>query len=110
MKAVLLAGGAGTRISEESQYKPKPMIDIGGMPILWHIMKEYSYYGINEFIVCAGYKQNMIKTWFCGKEKYDSFQSREKDSIIRSFSLSTSQPASQIFIYIHSSKAIYSRE
>ena len=59
-----MAGGAGTRISEESQYKPKPMIDIGGMPILWHIMKEYSYYGINEFIVCAGYKQNMIKTWF----------------------------------------------
>ena len=59
-----MAGGAGTRISEESQYKPKPMIDIGGMPILWHIMKEDSYYGINEFIVCAGYKQNMIKTWF----------------------------------------------
>lgn len=64
MKAVLLAGGAGTRISEESQYKPKPMIEIGGMPILWHIMKEYSYYHINEFIICAGYKQNMIKTWF----------------------------------------------
>ena len=64
MKVVLLAGGKGTRISEESQYKPKPMINIGGMPILWHIMKEYSYYGFNEFIICAGYKQDMIKKWF----------------------------------------------
>ncbi len=64
MKVVLLAGGFGTRISEESQFKPKPMIEIGGKPILWHIMKEYSYYGYNEFIVCAGYKQHMIKEWF----------------------------------------------
>lgn len=64
MKVVLLAGGLGTRISEESQYKPKPMVEIGGMPIIWHIMKEYSYYGYNEFIICAGYKQNYIKEWF----------------------------------------------
>ena len=64
MKVVLLAGGMGTRISEESQYKPKPMVEIGGMPILWHIMKEYSHYGFNEFIVCAGYKQHVIKEWF----------------------------------------------
>lgn len=64
MKVVLLAGGFGTRISEESQFKPKPMIEIGGMPILWHIMKEYSYYGHNEFIICAGYKQEYIKEWF----------------------------------------------
>jgi len=64
MKVVLLAGGLGTRISEESQYKPKPMIEIGGMPILWHIMKEYSHYGFNEFIICAGYKQQIIKEWF----------------------------------------------
>lgn len=64
MKVVLLAGGLGTRISEESQYKPKPMIEIGGKPILWHIMKEYSYYGFNEFIICAGYKQHIIKEWF----------------------------------------------
>lgn len=63
MKVVLLAGGAGTRILEESQYRPKPMLEIGGMPILWHIMKEYSYYGFYEFIVCAGYKQHMIKEW-----------------------------------------------
>lgn len=64
MKAVLLAGGYGTRISEESQYKPKPMIEVGGMPILWHIMKIYSAYGINDFVICAGYKQYMIKEWF----------------------------------------------
>lgn len=64
MKVVILAGGLGTRISEESQFKPKPMIEIGGKPILWHIMKEYSYYGFNEFIICAGYKQHVIKEWF----------------------------------------------
>ena len=64
MKTVILAGGMGTRISEESEYRPKPMIEIGGMPILWHIMKEYSYYGYNEFIICAGYKQEIIKQWF----------------------------------------------
>ncbi len=64
MKVVLLAGGAGTRISEMSEYMPKPMIEIGGMPILWHIMKEYSFYGFRDFIVCAGYKQHMIKEWF----------------------------------------------
>lgn len=64
MKVVLLAGGFGTRISEESQFKPKPMVEIGGKPILWHIMKEYSYYGFNEFVICAGYKQHVIKEWF----------------------------------------------
>ena len=64
MKVILLAGGYGTRFSEESQFKPKPMIEIGGFPILWHIMKEYSYYGFNDFIICAGYKQHMIKKWF----------------------------------------------
>lgn len=64
MKVVLLAGGFGTRITEESQYKPKPMVEIGGKPILWHIMKEYSYYGFNDFVICAGYKQHIIKEWF----------------------------------------------
>jgi len=64
MKVVILAGGLGTRICEESMYKPKPMIEVGGMPILWHIMKEYSYYGHNEFIICAGYRQEYIKEWF----------------------------------------------
>ena len=64
MKTVILAGGLGTRISEESQFKPKPMIEIGGQPILWHIMKLYSHYGYNEFVICAGYKQHMIKEYF----------------------------------------------
>ncbi len=64
MKIVILAGGLGTRISEESHLKPKPMIEIGGYPILWHIMKEYSYYGFDEFIICAGYKQEVIKRFF----------------------------------------------
>ena len=64
MKVVLLAGGFGTRISEESHLKPKPMIEIGEMPILYHIMKQYSYFGLNEFIICAGYKQSVIKEWF----------------------------------------------
>ncbi len=64
MKTVILAGGFGTRIAEESANRPKPMIEIGGMPILWHIMKTYSFYGYNEFIICAGYKQHVIKEWF----------------------------------------------
>lgn len=64
MKVVILAGGRGTRISEESQWKPKPMIEIGGRPILWHIMKIYSYYGFNDFIICLGYKGHMIKEFF----------------------------------------------
>ncbi|KHD09680.1 glucose-1-phosphate cytidylyltransferase [Candidatus Thiomargarita nelsonii] len=64
MKAVILAGGLGTRISEESHLKPKPMIEIGGKPILWHIMKIYSFYGINDFIICLGYKGYMIKEYF----------------------------------------------
>lgn len=64
MKVVLLAGGKGTRITEESRNRPKPMIEIGDMPILWHIMKSYSHYGFNEFIICAGYKQHMIKDYF----------------------------------------------
>src|SRR5213594_2816668 len=64
MKAVILAGGLGTRISEESHLKPKPMIEIGGKPILWHIMKIYSHYGINEIVICCGYKGYVIKEYF----------------------------------------------
>lgn len=64
MKVVILAGGFGTRISEESHLKPKPMIEIGGMPILWHIMKMYSSYGYNDFVICCGYKAHMIKRFF----------------------------------------------
>lgn len=64
MKTVILAGGLGTRISEESKFRPKPMIEIGGMPILWHIMKGYSHFGYRDFIICAGYRQEYIKEWF----------------------------------------------
>jgi len=64
MKAVILAGGLGTRISEETSVRPKPMVEIGGKPILWHIMKTYSSYGINEFIICCGYKGYVIKEYF----------------------------------------------
>jgi glucose-1-phosphate cytidylyltransferase len=64
MKCVILAGGLGTRLSEETQVKPKPMVEIGGRPILWHIMKIYSAYGVNDFIVCCGYKGYLIKEYF----------------------------------------------
>lgn len=72
MKVVILAGGYGTRISEESYLKPKPMIEIGEKPILWHIMKEYSHYGFHEFIICCGYKQHVIKEWFADYYLYNS--------------------------------------
>ena len=65
MKAVILAGGLGTRLSEETIQKPKPMVEIGGKPILWHIMKMYSSHGINEFVICCGYKGYLIKEYFC---------------------------------------------
>ena len=87
MKVVILAGGFGTRISEESEYKPKPMIEIGGKPILWHIMKEYAHYGYHDFIICAGYKQHIIKEWFANYFLHNSditfdFTSGKNDMII----------------------------
>lgn len=72
MKVVLLAGGFGTRISEESHLRPKPMIEIGGKPILWHIMKYYSSFEFNEFIICCGYKQHVIKEWFANYYLHNS--------------------------------------
>ena len=72
MKTVILAGGFGTRISEESHLIPKPMVEIGGMPILWHIMKIYSAYGYNDFIICCGYKQHVIKEYFADYFLYRS--------------------------------------
>lgn len=70
MKVVILAGGYGTRISEETEQKPKPMIEIGGKPIIWHIMKLYSYYGLKEFIICCGYKGHLIKEFFLNYSSY----------------------------------------
>ena len=64
MKAIILAGGLGSRLAEETSARPKPMVEIGGRPILWHIMKIYSHYGINDFIICLGYKGYMIKEFF----------------------------------------------
>lgn len=72
MKVVILAGGLGTRITEESHLRPKPMIEIGGKPILWHIMKNYSHYGFNEFVICCGYKGYLIKEYFLNYFLYNS--------------------------------------
>ncbi|WP_028669116.1 glucose-1-phosphate cytidylyltransferase [Runella zeae] len=72
MKVVILAGGMGTRISEETTLRPKPMVEIGGKPILWHIMKTYSHYGFNEFVICLGYKGYMIKEYFINYFLYNS--------------------------------------
>jgi len=72
MKAIILAGGIGTRLAEETELKPKPMIEIGGYPILWHIMKIYSHYGVNDFIICLGYKGDFIKNYFINYALYRS--------------------------------------
>lgn len=80
MKVVILAGGIGTRISEESHLKPKPMIEIGGKPIIWHIMKTYSYYGYNEFIICCGYKGHVLKEYFLNYFIYNSDITVELDN------------------------------
>ena len=92
MKVVILAGGFGTRISEETEFKPKPMIEIGERPILWHIMKYYSSYGFHDFIICAGYKQQIIKEWFanyfiyCGDITFD-FRNGENHIEVRNSKL-----------------------
>mgnify|MGYP000624968250 CR=1 FL=1 len=78
MKAVILAGGLGTRIAEESDYKPKPMVEVGNRPLLWHIMKTYSHYGVNDFIICLGYKGYIIKEYF---ENYQNHTSDIKISL-----------------------------
>ena len=72
MKVVLLAGGLGTRLSEETEVKPKPMVEIGGKPILWHIMKHYAFYGFKEFVVALGYKGELIKSWFLNYRLHSS--------------------------------------
>ena len=94
MKVLLLAGGFGTRISEESQSKPKPMVELGGMPILWHIMKIYRHYGFNDFVILAGYKQHVIKEYFADYFLHTSditfdFSGGKNDMIVHR---STSEP------------------
>ena len=83
MKAVILAGGLGTRIAEETHLKPKPMIEIGGKPILWHIMKIYSTYGINDFIICCGYKGYLIKEYFANYFLHTSDITPHKSELYR---------------------------
>jgi NDP-sugar pyrophosphorylase family protein len=68
MKAVILAGGLGTRLSEETTLRPKPMVEVGGRPILWHILKMYAHHGINDFVICCGYKGNVIKEFFANRK------------------------------------------
>jgi glucose-1-phosphate cytidylyltransferase len=85
MKAVILAGGLGTRLAEETDLKPKPMVEIGGQPILWHIMKIYSAHGINDFIICCGYKGNLIKEYFANYLLYRSditFEMQDGNKIV----------------------------
>lgn len=85
MKAVILAGGLGSRLSEETELKPKPLVNIGGRPILWHIMKIYSAHGINDFVICCGYKGNMIKEYFANYLFYQSnitFKMSDQSKII----------------------------
>tara|TARA_B100000925_G_scaffold291367_1_gene279169 strand:+ start:743 stop:1522 length:780 start_codon:yes stop_codon:yes gene_type:complete len=84
MKAVILAGGFGTRISEESSVKPKPMVEIGGKPIIWHIMKTYSHYGIKDFVICCGYKSHVLKEYFSNFSLYNNdvtFDFREDKTV-----------------------------
>ena len=78
MKVVILCGGKGTRLREETEFKPKPLVEIGGKPILWHIMKIYSHYGFNDFVLCLGYKGNLIKEFFLN---YDYFTNDYKEWI-----------------------------
>jgi glucose-1-phosphate cytidylyltransferase len=85
MKAVILAGGLGTRLSEETSLKPKPMVEIGGKPIIWHIMKMYSFYGVNDFIICCGYKGYVIKEYFYNYSLHDSditFDFRDNSTVV----------------------------
>lgn len=92
MKVVILAGGFGTRISEESHLKPKPMVEIGDKPILWHIMKEYSHYGFNEFIICLGYKGGEIKRFFSDYYLYQSDVTINLQTDEYTYHRSTSEP------------------
>lgn len=97
MKVVILAGGMGTRLSEETVLKPKPMVEIGDKPILWHIMKLYSHYGYNDFIICCGYKQHMIKEWFADYYLYNSdvtfdFTSGENEGVKMEIHKSKTEP------------------
>ena len=90
MKVVIFAGGLGTRLMEETEARPKPMVEIGGKPILWHIMKIYEHYGHNDFIICLGYKAHMIKEYFLNYYLYNSDVTieLEKNNILKFYKIS----------------------
>src|SRR5689334_5277011 len=92
MKVVILAGGLGTRLSEETVLRPKPMVEIGGRPILWHIMKQYSAHGLNDFIICLGYKGYMIKEYFANYFMHNSDMTIDLQNNSMKFHHSTSEP------------------
>ena len=92
MKAVILAGGLGSRLSEETSLRPKPMVEIGGKPILWHIMKIFSSYGINDFIICLGYRGHMIKEYFADYFLYSSDVTFDLANNCAEYHRSTSEP------------------
>lgn len=92
MRAVILAGGLGTRISEETHLRPKPMVEIGGYPILWHIMKIYSSYGINDFIICLGYRGYMVKEWFANYQIHMSDVTFDMKTGVQTIHLDRSEP------------------
>ena len=92
MKAVILAGGRGTRLSEETSTRPKPMVEIGGRPLLWHIMKIYAAHGVNEFIVCLGYKGFQIKEYFMNYRLHDADVTIDVASGTCSFHRSRAEP------------------
>jgi len=91
LKAVILAGGYGTRLSEETHDRPKPLVEIGGMPIIWHIMKKYSFYNINDFIICSGYKQEKIKEYFLLKFEHEILSEESNYIKIKIFQEDTDQ-------------------
>lgn len=92
MKVVILAGGLGTRISEETHLRPKPMVEIGGYPILWHIMKIYSCHGINDFIICLGYKGYVVKEWFANYQLHMSDVTFDMETGVRTVHRNDSEP------------------
>ena len=100
MKTIILCGGQGTRMKEETEFKPKPLVNVGGKPIIWHIMKIYAHYGYNEFILALGYRGDMLKEWFLHwRTLSDNFTLSTKDNEI-TFTISGSSSTTRIFLFI----------
>jgi len=91
MKVVILCGGYGTRMREETEYRPKPMVEVGGRPLIWHIMKIYAHYGFHDFVLCLGYKKNMIKEYFLNYEAMNNDCTISWENTTESFSITTTK-------------------